>query len=825
MRLLQHIGWTIAVASAVAALPASAAWQTLGKVELIQRSDDTLELATASGARVRIAFISADTVRIRMSPTGKFERDFSYAIDHAPAPLKLLVEEDQQAGTVSVRSVNGDSSSVRITRRPDLLIAVYDAAGDLVVADDPARPMAFDAATGAIEASKPRAAKELYYGFGEKALPLSRHQQYMTMWNSDTPGYAPGLDPIYQTIPFFISLRAGKSYGVFFDNTYRSYFDMGKTVPERYTFGANGGELDYYVFTGGRARSPANVLRDYTNLTGRGPLPPLWALGYQQSRYSYTPDAKVREIAQTFRAKRIPGDVIYFDIGYMGGYRIFTWSPQDFPEPQKLLSTLHDEGFHAVTIVDPGIKVDDNYATYRDGRRNDVFTRNAVGDELHATVWPGVCAFPDFTSAKARAWFGSLYASFLDQGVDGFWNDMNEPATFLPPDTNTPALMHDPGKTFALDTRHDGDGVPGTHARFHNVYGMQMARATFEGLHQLRPQQRPFVLTRAGYAGVQRYSAVWTGDNASTWDHLALSIPMLTNLSISGVPFVGADVGGFTGSPSGELYTRWLQAAVLTPFLRTHSAIDTEPREPWTYGASFEAINRATIELRYRVLPYLYTLFAQSEATGLPPIRPLWFEYPNDFATYLREDEFLVGTDLLVAPVVHEGQAKRQVYFPRGTDWLDWWDGTRYKGGDFAEIVAPLERLPLFIRVGAIIPTQPVIQSTREMAQTPLTIAVALGADGNGGAYQDSGDGYGYRNGESRSAKFTLRGSVLHLDIPATTRAFQHIGAVEFIGIASTPRRVTLDGKTSHDVRYDAGMQRLRIDLPSEATHEVAVQP
>ena len=813
----------LCAASAVAAMwspPAPAAWQTLGKVTQAGHVDgNVLELATASGARVRVSFAAADVVRVRMSPRGSFERDASYALASAPAALPFEMRE--QAGTFVVRSGAAPSARVEITGAPDVRIAIYDADGNLVVADDAARPMAFDAALGAVETSKQRAATDMYYGFGEKALPMSRHQQFMTMWNSDTPGYAPGLDPIYQSIPFFIALRQGKSYGVFLDNTWRSYFDMGKSADARYTFGAAGGELNYYVFTGGRERSPASVLRDYTQLTGRGPLPPLWALGYQQSRYSYTPDAQVREIAQTFRRKSIPADVIYLDIGYMDGYRIFTWSPRDFPAPQALLGELHAQGFHAVTIVDPGVKVDEKFPVYRAGKA--WYMRTASGAELHAEVWPGICAFPDFTNPQARAWFGSLYAGFLDQGVDGFWNDMNEPGTFVPADWKLPVLVHDPTKTFPLDARHDGDGIAGTHARYHNVYGMQMARATFEGLSKLHPQQRPFVLTRAGYAGVQRYAAVWTGDNASTWDHLALSIPMLANLSVSGVPFVGADIGGFTGTPSAELYTRWLQAAALTPFMRTHSAIDTAPREPWTHGEKYEAINRASIELRYRLLPYLYTLFADSAATGMPPLRPLWFEYPRDVAAYQLADQFLLGRDVLVAPVVHEGETRRRVYFPRGDAWIDWWDGTRHAGGTSAEVAAPLERLPLFVREGAAIPTSAVVQNTAQMAQLPLTMTIAPGADGGGRVYQDAGDGFGYRDGDSETSTVTLHGKRVHLDTPATSR-FRRIGALEFLGVDKAPGSVLIDGKRAETVHFDAATKRLRVELPAQRVNDVELR-
>jgi alpha-glucosidase len=803
--------------------PAQAAWQTLGEVTQVAQTSDGVTLSAASGAQVRVAFVTPDVVRVRISPHGDFGRDFSYAIQ-AQAPPAIKLKIDDNAERVELHADAAQGARVVVSKRPELLITVLDAQGRVVVADDPARPPVFDAMTGAVEATKQRTATEVYYGFGENALPLSRDNQTITMWNTDFGNYPAGANPLYETIPFFIALKDGRSYGLFFDNTWRSTFDMGKSATPRYSFGANGGELNYYVFTGGNERTPANVLRDYTALTGRGALPPLWALGYQQSRYSYMSQAKVAEIARTFREKKIPADVIYLDIDYMDGYRIFTWNPQTFAQSEKMLSDLHSAGFHAVTIIDPGVKFDEGYSVYRSGREQGAYVRDAAGAELHAKVWPGICAFPDFTDPKARAWWGALYAKSLNEGVDGFWNDMNEPATFGPDESSEPQISYAPTKTFALDAQHNGDGQPGTHARYHNVYGMQMARATAEGLQKLRPDQRPLVLTRAGYAGVQRYAAVWTGDNIANWEHLALTIPMLTNLSISGVPFIGADVGGFNGTPSAELYTRWLQAAVLTPFLRTHSAIDTQQREPWTWGDDYERINRASIELRYQLLPYIYTLFAENESSGRSVLRPLWFEYPADVKTYLLDDQYLLGKDLLVAPVVHEGETSRKVYFPKGDAWIDWWDGTRHAGGTFATVAAPIDRLPLFIRAGASIPTQPVVQHTGEMAHVPLTISVALGADGGGSIYQDAGDGYAYRKGASRITRIEQQGKVLRLQIAKSNR-YQRIGFVEFIGIDKQPAAVTADGKVLRDMTLDAKTKRLRVALPNEGVREISLTP
>jgi alpha-glucosidase len=802
---------TLLLGLLLSAAAARGAWRAAGDVRAVERRADGVVLTLTSGARVSVTFRDIETVRVRLVPGGQFGRDLSYAVE--PKDRKAVAANvTETRDEIRISSLN--KTTVVVRRRP-FLVTVLDGAGRVVVEDDPARPPSFDPETGAVETSKRRLAWETYYGLGEKAgATVSRDTQQFVMWNTDTYAYPRGLDPIYQSIGFYIALRQerpapvlgvmtnlttgeskppaplprGIAYGLFFDNTTRAYFDMGKTDPARVTFGAAGGELNYYVFTGGQERTPKNVLRDYTELTGRTPLPPLWALGNQQSRYSYYPEARVREVARGLREAKIPADVIYLDIHYMDGYRVFTWDRERFPDPVKLLSDLRAEGFRVVVIIDPGIKVDPNYFAYREGQAGGHFVKAADGSELHATVWPGVCAFPDFTDPKAREWFGSLYRVNLDEGIAGFWNDMNEPGVFLSDETPKPDLFHHPSKTFPADARHAGDGEPGTHARYHNVYGMQMARSTFEGLKRLRPDARPFVLTRAGYAGVQRFSAVWTGDNVASWDHLRLSIPMLLNMGVSGVPLVGTDVGGFSGNPGPELYARWLQAAALTPFLRTHSDFGTDPREPYAFGGEFTRVNRASVELRYRLLPYLYSLFREHTRTGAPVMRPLWFEYPDDVRTYTIEDEYLVGAELLVAPVVRESATKRGVYFPAGDDWVDWWTGKTYKGGRDYEVEAPLERLPLFARAGAVIATQAVVQHTGEMAGAPLSLVVVRG-DGASGFYDDAGEGYDYARGAWRGMTATQLGYSLTIAPLGTYAGARKFAALEFLP-GQLPREV-----------------------------------
>ena len=805
------------------AISAKAEWKTFGNVTRIaETKKNGVILETSSRAKVEISFFDQTSVRVRVAPNGTFERDFSYAFDYSVdrkiPDVKVLEQNDEIVLT------NYFGAKVSIKKTP-FLVTIYNVGGEIICQDDVKHPAMFDDETGEIKATKMRRSEvETYYGFGEKAFAeMPRNSKYIVNWNTDTFGYPVGTDPIYESIPFFYALYDGKSYGLFFNNTFRTYFDMGKTSPETYSFGASGGELDYFVFTGGKEGSPKNVLEDYANLTGKMPLPPLWALGNQQSRWSYFPESRVREIADGFRKNKIPADVIYLDVDYMNGYRVFSWDKTRFPNPEKMIADLKAEGFKTVLIIDPGIKRDENYSTYTDGLKNDIYVKNPDGSTLIRNAWAAESAFPDFTNPKAREWFGAQYKQHLAEGVAGFWNDMNEPGVFVTDNYEKPETMHHPAKTFALDTPHFGDGMPDTHRRYHNVYGLEMARSTFEGLRKLAPEKRPFVLTRAGFAGVQRFSAVWTGDNVASWEHLQLSIPMLANLSVSDVPFVGADVGGFTEMPSGELYARWLQAAALTPFLRSHSVGWVGNKEPWEYGAEFTKINRATIELRYQFLPYLYTLFYRHEKTGEPIMRPLWYEFPNDKGTYLINDEYLVGENILVAPVVKEGVETRGIYLPVGADWIDWWTGEKLESGKIHYLKTPLDRLPIFVRVGAVIPTQPTIQHTGEMKNVDLTLNIVTGIAPDkterSEIFQDSGDGYGYRKNDFREIKLEYKKGMLKINRVGNFNG-QKIRYIELIGVVAKPSEIRVDGKPIENMQFDAARKRLRFEI-SENSREI----
>ncbi len=781
-------------------------WQTIGDIDSVTGSRPG-ELTVRSGsALVQVRILKQEVVQVRCAPSGSLDPGTSWAVVHPPelAP-DAVTRESRDALTLSTRHL-----SVVVSRRP-LRVAVLDSAGEVLVRDDEAKGMAWSGTEVRVWKTMPQG--ERYYGFGEKAGSLERGCMAMTMWNSDIPAYAADTDPLYQTIPFFYGLRGGRAYGIFFDNTFRSSFDMGKESRSAYSFGAEGGDLNYYVFPGPGTRS---ILSLFTGLVGRMPLPPLWSLGYQQCRWSYAPEKRVREIASGFRDRRIPCDVIYLDIDYMDGYRIFTWSPKNFPDPKGMIDDLARQGFKVAVIVDPGIKADSAYHAFRSGLAGDCFVRYPGGMLYTGTVWPGVCAFPDFTSERARGWWGDQFGVLVGAGVRGWWNDMNEPSVF-----------NAPTKTIDLGVIHDDSGLRTPHARNHNIYGMQMTRATYDGVRRILPGERPFVLTRASYAGGWRYSASWTGDNVASWEHLAMALSMCLNLSASGQPFVGSDIGGFIGYPSGELFARWLELGVFTPLMRAHSVINEKNKEPWEYGDRYTAINRSTIELRYRMLPYIYTAMQQASETGIAPMRAMMLEYPGIDVYHDRADQFLFGENFLVAPVLQPGIDRREVSLPPG-EWYDWWaDTVMLRGPSTVSVAAPEERLPLFVRAGAVVPSRQVVQYTAESPIDPLTLSVypgPIGSDHVSSYYEDDGRSFAYEQAVFLKRTMTQhrgeRSTVVRLSACEGKFMPPPRGLlVELKGAAKPPGRVTLDGRVLEQGRetgrwfYDAGRKAVRVML------------
>ncbi|HEV7498419.1 MAG TPA: glycoside hydrolase family 31 protein, partial [Vicinamibacteria bacterium] len=778
---------------------AAAGWSSLESMPAPRREGSALVFQSAQGT-VAVSALTPSVVRVRFAPGGPLGRDHSYAILNPPAG-DPAAQFEVTAATSILRT---SALRVTITHSP-FRIAIASADGQSLDEDDARRGISF--AGHETRVWKRLRDDEHVYGLGEKGGELDKRGRYRggysyAMWNSDTYAYTDDTDPLYVSVPFYVVLRQGRAHGIFLDNTFRTSFDIGKEDPDALSFGAVDGALDYYFIDG---PTPKDVVQRYTELTGRVPLPPMWALGYNQCRYSYYPEAKVRNLADTFRLKRIPADVIWLDIHYEDGYNPFTWDHERFPDPGRMIRDLRQEGFRVVTIVDPHPKAQPGWPLYESGLAANAFVKNPDGSVYKAAVWPsqgeknpGPSVFPDFTKASAREWWGTqLKAPYVDLGVAGIWNDMNEPAVFTGP-------LH----TMALDARHDGDGQATDEREIHNVYGQLNARATFEGLSRLRPDERPFVLTRASYAGGQRWSAVWPGDNVSDWSALRATIPMFSNLGLSGFAFLGADIGGFAEVPSAELFTRWLQTGVFYPFMRTHTTFGTPDQEPWSYGTRHEAINRRAIEMRYQLLPEIYTVMEEASRTGVPALRPLLLEYPDDEATYQRQDEFLFGRDLLIAPVLREGQTEREIYFPKGT-WYEYESGGRVQGGRTVVVPVTLDAIPVFVRGGAIVFRQPVVQHTGEMAGQALRLLVTAEAAAEGSEYEDDGHTLAHQHGASLRRRFTARGEGAHWTLEAAAPEGSYRPAARDLEVTvrgfGEPASVTLGGQTLAHLDSGAG--------------------
>jgi alpha-glucosidase len=719
---------------------------TLGALRSSTREGRALIL-DYDGPRVAITILTDRMIRVRLAPDGTFAARRSWAVaraDDAFPEASFEIEESDQALVLRTTSL-----TVRIERdRGSLSFA--DAQGQPFCADEVGMQWG-QAVAGPrrIACAKRIEVGEHFFGFGERTGQLDKLGSQLINWTTDPPhAHGPGIDPLYIAIPVFLALRPGLAYGVFFNNTWRSRFDLGARRPGTWLMEAEGGELDYYVVYG---PTPEQVSEGLGLLLGTMPLPPRWALGYHQSRWSYATELMVRELATEFRTHDLPCDAIHLDIDFMEGYRVFTWNRQGFPDPQALLGDLRRDGFRIVTIVDPGVKSDPEYWVYQKGMERDVFIRRADGAVFHGYVWPDDAVFADYTRPEVCEWWGDMQKTLVDVGVSGTWNDMNEPAVFSRPFSEGGGQ----GRTIDLAAIQGPEGERTTHAEVHNLYGYGMARASYEGLRRYLGDERPFVLTRSGFAGVQRWSACWMGDNTSWWEHLELAMPQLMNMGLSGVPFVGTDIGGFWGNASAELFARWMQFGALAPFCCGHSAIGSERHEPWVFGPRVETICREFLRLRYRLLPYLYTLFWEASRRGTPVLRPLLYHFPDDQATYQLHDQVLLGPHLLAAPMYHPGREHRHVYLPAG-GWYDWWTDELIAGLTHLLAYAPLEHMPLYVRAGAILPSGPDLHYAEERPLDPLTLDLYPG-DGAFTLYEDDGHSFQYEQGQFSTTSYTLR--------------------------------------------------------------------
>jgi alpha-glucosidase len=662
-------------------------------------------LAALHGEQLRIDLVRDDVVRIKISRGGVFDESptFAVCVDPLVSDVEFAVERDDRR--VRLRT----SALVASLWLDPFRLDVHHTDGTPVVEtaqDADGRYWAYATLNDAFTIRRRCRHEDAIYGLGEKGGRHNRKGRDFTLWNTDvlspyssaefTSGRSADdprsdctsseFDPYYVSVPFFYHQRypAGAMSASFVDNGYRGHYDF--TAPEEYRIHFAGGQYTEYIFAGPHM---PDILTEYTWLTGRISPPPLWSLGYHQCRwFHYTQDA-VERIAQRHRDLGIPLDGLWLDIEYMDGYRVFTWNTEHFPSADDMLQRLAAQGIRVITIIDPGVKYDPGYWVFDQAVERDVLCKTEGGDIYIGQVWPGNTAFPDFVTEEARSWWGELNAAHVQSGLAGIWNDMNEPATGMVP----PERMR------------FGKGQY-SHERYHNQYALLMAMGTTAGLLRAMPDKRPFVLSRAGFAGIQRYAANWLGDNQSRWDHLWVSIPMASGFGISGQAFVGADVGGFRGNSHAELYVRWMQYGTLTPFCRNHSEIGNVDQYAWAWGDVVQDLVRTAIELRYRLMPYIYAAFLRASETGEPVQRPLVFDYQYDPTASDIDDQYLFGRDLLVAPVVGPGVTARQVYLPPG-HWYDWHTDELVRGGAFHIAPTPVDRIPIYARAGALIPMWP----------------------------------------------------------------------------------------------------------------------
>ena len=718
-------------------------------VEFSQDSDK-IYFTTDNGVVLQITILRGSIIRFRYATNYNFEPDFSYGID-----------PDATMGYSKLEVVENDTEYIISTARLNILVdkktlrtQISDLEGTIINEDELGFHWEenYEYGGNTVKLSKITQSGESFYGMGDKAMHSNLKGKRVENWVTDQFAFAKEQDPLYKAIPFYVGLNKGKAYGIYFDNSFRTGFDFSQERRNITNFWADGGEMNYYFIFG---PDMSKVVSSYSSLTGTPELPPMWALGFHQSKWSYYPESNVKEIASDFRKHRIPCDAIYLDIDYMDGFRCFTWDKNHFPDPKRMISELEEDGFKTVVMIDPGIKVDRDYWIYNEALENDYFCKRGDGPLMHGKVWPGECNFPDFTNPAVREWWAELYKEFMsDLGVHAVWNDMNEPA-----------VMEVPTKTAPLDTRHNYDGHPCTHRKAHNVYGMQMVRATYEGVKKYVYPKRPFVITRAAFAGTQRYSSTWTGDNVATWEHLWIANVQVQRMCLSGYSFVGSDIGGFAEQPDGELFARWVQLGIFHPFCRVHSSGDHGDQEPWSFGSEITDIVRKYVELRYQLLPYLYTMFYKYTKENIPMVQSLVFFDQEDSQTHFRTDEFIFGEKILVCPIQEPNAQGRRMYIPRG-DWYDFWTNEHVTGGKEKWVAAEIDMLPIFVKAGAIIPKYPVQQYVGEKKIEELVLEVYYkeGTEASE-VYEDANNGYDYKKGRYSLSNYKLTGKENSLTI------------------------------------------------------------
>lgn len=719
---MKHVLAFMVIVLPALASPAHAELRYAGNVTATAVAGTRADFTLEGGAVVRVEVTDERTLRVRFAPTGVLSAWPSPAtVDRASAPAGTAVYDTADATYfVAPAFIAG------VMKAPYRL-AIWRPDGQLVQADL-APALAWDLSTGVVLTRKWSPPDERYYGFGERGGPLNRRGRRFAMWNKDNAAFDAYTDPLYITIPYFWGARGENVYGLFLDNPATPFFELDPDATGAVTFGALAGELDYYLFTGPTA---PQVAKAYGTVTGFSALPPKWTLGYHQSRYGYASQTEALTIAATLRELQLPADALYFDIDYLDRLQLFSWNLAAFPNPWEMNYLLGQLGFHRVNIMEPIVHVDDRFwRPLADAR---FFLTDATGQPVVTPIWFGNVSWLDFTKTGAATWYKDTLKAFLTTGIDAVWNDLNEPAA-----NEMPQAIYD----------YDGQRRPDLSAR--NLYALHEAALSYQAQRELRPGVRPWGISRSGYAGIQRYLANWGGDANSDWATLRTNVQMSLAMALSGQNFFGHDIGGFLGAPSAELFTRWMEFAAYTPLFRNHAMNTSPSREPWAFGEPTLGFAREILNERYRLLPFLYTLAERASRTGEPTIAPAFFYFPADQATWNDDTMFMLGDSMLVAPVLDAGATSRGVWLPGPATWVDVYTDAVYNGQAWHVVPAPLGRIPVFVRVGAIIPKGPVLQHTGERPLTDPGLHFYGGSSAPSSLtlYEDDGVSFQFESGE-----------------------------------------------------------------------------
>jgi len=720
--------------------------KSLGNFKSFTQTDNGI-VGTTDHGNFRITIYSPSIVRVNISVDHLFE-DFSYAVVGQPIAFKLDLKEQEKELVITTSEVK-----LTISKMP-VRFTFSDLHGNVINEDDPGLGTSWigDQTT----TYKKLQEGERFIGLGEKTGHLDRKGSGYQNWNTDSYGYHSGQDPLYCSTPFYIGIHHEQMYGIFFDNSHKTFFNFGASNNRFSSFSADAGEMNYYFIHG---KSVSQIIQNYTWLTGRMELPPLWSIAYQQCRYSYYPDTEVLSVARTFREKNIPADTIVLDIHYMDKYKIFTWDKKNFADPKGMIDALKGMGFEVVIMCDPGIKIEEGYEPYDDGIKKNTFIKYPDGENYSGQVWPGWCHFPDFTNPITRGWWAEKFKDYVELGVEGFWNDMNEIATW--------------GHALPENLEFNFEGNKATTRRGRNVFGYQMARSTYEGTKKLLNGKRPFNLTRSGFSGIQRYSAVWTGDNVAYDEHMMLGVRLVNSMGLTGIAFAGYDVGGFVGDASTKLFARWISIGALSPFFRGHSMINSRDSEPWSYGEEVEQISRNYIRLRYQLLPYIYSLFHDASQTGMPVQRSLAINYSFNSKIYDHQfqHQYLFGPSILVAPIESNKEVTK-IYLPEG-EWYYLHDGRKFNGEQEFYLDCPIHKLPVFIKAGALLPMQKPVSNTKEKVDQ-LDLHVYAGQETTSFQfYEDDGSTFSYQTGAYAKRLITHAGNDKKITFGETEGSFK----------------------------------------------------